>query len=106
MESGNVVSGICPAAQSFFADFSQAQCASNNCCPEYTACEMSADCLVVATCFSQCQMAGAATDDACRMQCQVDASATGSADFGTAFACYQANCAPFGSGGGNDAGSD
>jgi hypothetical protein len=97
----------CPAALSFFTDLNQAQCAADNCCMEFTACQQSADCLVVAACFAQC-VAGAigqSSADLCNMQCQADASATGSATFGSAYTCATlSGC--LNPGLGDDAGSD
>jgi hypothetical protein len=105
-DSSSGTGGTCPAAQSFFTDLGQAQCAAASCCAEYTSCQMSPDCILIATCFSQCLGGGIGqgTPDTCSMQCEVDASATGSATFDSAFACFRLNCLTLG--GGDDAGSD
>jgi hypothetical protein len=89
-------------------DPAQAQCASDHCCSEFTACGGSPDCLAVAACFFQCiQSADAGMMDngnMCRMQCEADASATGASDFDAGFMCFRMNCSNIH--GGRDAAAD
>ena len=77
------------------------ECATQNCCSQFTTCANSPDCAAIFSCFNTCiQASGGKGPGACETSCEGDASASGSTTFNAGVTCVQTHCES-GDGGGD-----